>query len=353
MDGLKVLECSAELKQPAVMATIVRAVGHSYRKEGASMLLLQDGTRVGSISPGCLEQDLRERVQAVLAAGIPCHVVYNMNPDEDVLWGEAVGCGGALTVLLEPVAGELHGRLQRASDVVSKGLPVRLMRRASVQSNDIRYSLAVGEPALRSCSADPGFRRGMPEGMPLLDTLWMPRERLIIFGGGDDTVPMSEAAQRIGFRVIVADWRESVLQLRQVRGEELASGSPREIAHAIGVCPRDYILICSHNLARDKEMLAEMLSHNPHYIGLLGSAKRVGLLLDGLKVRRQVVHAPVGLLIGAEGAEEIAVSIAAELVSVRSAFRRSMRKGGERFEGGRLVSGGRLGTQNGGIQAAR
>ncbi|CAM4386499.1 XdhC family protein [Paenibacillus tarimensis] len=353
MDELNVLECAAGLQQPAVMATIVRAVGHSYRKEGASMLLLQGGSRAGSISPGCLEQDLQERVQTILAAGKPCHVVYNMDPVEDALWGEAVGCGGALTVLLEPVAGELHSRLQRAFDVVSKGVPVRLMRRSSEQAGDICYSLAIGGPALRNSPADLGRGGGVTQGMPLLDTLWMPKERLIIFGGGEDTVPVSEAAVRIGFRVITADWREGVLQARRARGEEVIAGSARDIVLALEIRPTDYILICSHNLARDKEMLAEVLKRNPQYIGLLGSAKRVGLLLDGLMVRHQVIHAPVGLLIGAEGAEEIAVSIAAELVSVRSAMRSSMRKGVERSEGGRIISGGRLSTKNGFIQAAR
>ena len=132
----------------------------------------------------------------------------------------------------------------------------------------------------------------------------------------------------------------------------LMTGDAAAFASRLAVGPGDYVLICSHNTRKDREMLEAVLPLNPAYIGILGSAKRIALLADGLRLT-PAVHAPVGLPIGAEGPDEIALSIAAELVAVKSARRASMRREGERYADRGNLSRGGLRLAHGHAEARR
>jgi xanthine dehydrogenase accessory factor len=172
--------------------------------------------------------------------------------------------------------------------------------------------------------------------------VFLPRPRLILFGAGADAPPICDAAARIGFRVTVADWREHLLGSERFPLAESFAAAPSgaELAEALGIGPDDFVLLCSHHLRRDRDVLEAALGRNPAYIGLLGSKKRAAALLDGLPGGDRV-RAPVGLPIGAVGPDEIAVSIAAELVAVRSARRKALGKEADRHaDTGRLPGGG-------------
>lgn len=112
MDDIhRILDVIANSKKAKVLATIIKTEGSAYKKEGASMLILGDKTRVGMLSAGCLEEDLVERSEQVWAAGEPLIVRFDMSAEDDLSWGQGVGCNGVLTVLLEPVKGELERNL--------------------------------------------------------------------------------------------------------------------------------------------------------------------------------------------------------------------------------------------------
>ncbi len=112
MDDIhRILDVIANSKKAKVLATIIQTEGSAYKKEGASMLILGDKTRVGMLSAGCLEEDLVERAEQVWAAGQPLIVRFDMSAEDDLSWGQGVGCNGVLTVLLEPVKGELERNL--------------------------------------------------------------------------------------------------------------------------------------------------------------------------------------------------------------------------------------------------
>ncbi|KAA8745270.1 XdhC family protein [Paenibacillus sp. UASWS1643] len=99
-----------------VLATAIKVEGHAYRKQGVSMLLTEDGKMYGSISPGCLESDLQARVSHVLDTKQMEFAEYDMRPEDDLSWGETIGCGGLVVVLLEPVCGELRYTLQKMQE---------------------------------------------------------------------------------------------------------------------------------------------------------------------------------------------------------------------------------------------
>lgn len=194
----------------------------------------------------------------------------------------------------------------------------------------------------------PGTSAAAGPSLELFNTLFVPKPRLVIFGGGLDSRPVADLAAKSGFRIAVADWREGSLQ-HEFPGAERVICSPSEAAARLRITPEDYVLICSHQSQRDRQFLESLLPVSPRYIGIIGSKARIALLLEGLEPPASL-HAPVGLSIGAEGPEEIAVSIVAEIIQIRRAGSRELPKGVESVESSRYLSGSRAEQTNGSIQ---
>jgi xanthine dehydrogenase accessory factor len=311
MDGYSILSYARNVCKPAVLATLVHVEGHSYRKAGASMLLLADGGKIGSLSPGCLDTDLQERVKEILLSGKPEHVVYNMRPEEDAVWGEAIGCGGVLRILLEPLQGHSITLLAKASFEVEAGAEVVFIR--YLIDRKIHYELK----SSRLNRSDHNAVSLAFEGRTVLfSTVFAPRPRLFVYGADDGTVPIIRLAGGVGFRTAVGDWRSTLCQVQCFPDTELASGSPQSILASLNIGAEDYILICGHQMQKDREMLERVLPLKPAYLGVIGSKNRIRHLFEGLSDTSSI-YAPVGIDIGAEGPEEIAISITAQLIAVR------------------------------------
>lgn len=177
-----------------------------------------------------------------------------------------------------------------------------------------------------------------------------PRPRLVMFGAGQDLDPIFAAAGRIGFRLAVADWRAGLLSAERFPGAELAVGTAEQIAAKLGLNAADYAIVCGHQLRKDREMLETLLPIRPAYIGVMGSSSRIRLLFEGLPAPA-FVHAPVGLAIGADGPEEIAVSIAAELIAERRRLSKSRGANGDGREDRGHLFGGWAEPQDGETEA--
>jgi xanthine dehydrogenase accessory factor len=340
MDSYSILSYAKTVGKPAVLATLIHVEGHSYRKAGASMLLLPDGSKIGSLSPGCLEADLQERIHVLLDTGDTELVVYNMRPEEDAIWGEATGCGGVLQIMLEPMNDQLLVLLAKACHEVEAGAEVELIRYAA--GRQLQYELKLERKNHEPTS--------MTEEklQPLFSTVFASRPRLIVFGADDGSVPITQFARNIGFRIAVSDWRSSLCNVVRFPEAELAIGSPEFIVASLGIRASDYILICSHQMHKDREMLERVLPLEPAYLGVMGSKSRIHLLFKGLP-QTSAISAPVGMDIGAEGPEEIAISIAAELIAVRKGKQRE--QGESAIEYRRDLFGSRSEQENGNSQA--
>jgi len=338
MESDRILAFIAEGEREAVLATIVGVEGHAYRKTGASMLFYgKEGSgRIGSISPGCLESDLALRCDRVWASGEPEVAAYDMRDGDDFGWGEAVGCGGRIDVLLEPVSGPLRELLLEAAARVARGERATLLRHRGGERP--RYELAAGEAA-----ADCAFGA--------FAVTFAPRPRLVLFGAGLDAAPIVSLAQRAGFRVVVVDWRENAAVPGRFPGADVFVGTPEEAAERLAVGADDYAVVCSHQFGRDRRFIDAMLRARPKYLGVVGSKSRIRALFDG-KEAPSFVRAPIGLPIGAEGPEEIAIAIAAELVWVKRQGAGAPNEGGERHEGSRHLFGSGFEPQDGAAEAA-
>jgi len=294
-----------------VLATIAGVKGHSYRKAGAALLITKDGERIGTLSPGCLEYDLLARAVSMMDCGGYQAVEYNLDPDEDAIWGEAIGCGGVMTVLLETVTGELQDALLQAKERNARGEAVWLIR--NWNDSEIRYELQPIGFGVAYAGRE-GYEHALAV---LLET----KPRIVIYGAGDDALAISAIVQTIGFRAVVADWREELLLQERFPGAELACGTTDELVSRLKLNVADYLIVCSHNLMRDKVIVQAALPLQLQYIGVMGSKKRISLLFDSYRLPSNV-RAPIGLSIAADGPDEIAVSIAAELIAVRAERRR-------------------------------
>lgn len=345
---------------PAMLASLIGTEGHSYRKPGAVMLFYE-GDTLGSLSPGCLESDLALRMQAVWERGIPELVEYDMRSPDDFSWGEAVGCGGRIKVVLEPVQGELRRLFIEMFERMESGESLMLHREAAADRYHYCLQSVTGESTMSDCReaedgcTPGGLRIAAPEvpvsagaAPALFSTSCVPKPRLVIFGAGQDSRPVADLSTRAGFRIAVADWREGSLQ-HEFPGAERVICSPSEAVNRLRICREDYVLICSHQTRRDRQFLESLLAAPPCYIGIIGSKTRIALLLEGLQPPSSL-HAPVGIAIGAEGPEEIAVSIVAEIIQIRRAGSVKLPKGEDRHESSRYLSGSRTEQTNGSVE---
>ncbi|PIH60375.1 XdhC family protein [Paenibacillus sp. LK1] len=372
--------CAIAAREPrCVLATAVKVEGHAYRKQGVSMLLTEEGTMYGSISPGCLESDLQARVDRVLDTQQLEFVEYDMRPEDDLSWGETIGCGGLIIVLLEPVCGELRSIMSHMHAYFQCGSAVVLTRSFYDHYTQIHYVIQLAEdeesqtslshsPVAKGASLGPintlitedtprlslvvihsseadavasnsgesdlqrhGLNDAERWDVPLqISARYEPKSRLIIIGAGNDVIPVARLGKSAGFRVLIADWRETLCTAERFPGVELIHGFPSEIMPVLDIQSGDYIVLMSHQFPREREFLELLEDRDYAYLGIMGSRTRTARLLNDLPPLKHL-HSPVGLNIGADGPEEIAISIAAELIACKraavAAERRDVQRG--------------------------
>ena len=285
---------------PAVLATVVRTSGSTYRKAGARMMLCADGARVGVVSGGCLEADVQRRAWFLRDAGDAELVRYDTGQGEDATYEFGLGCRGVVEVLLE--------RLDVARDppIVAAMRGAMGARIATSFATRVRNG-RVGERTHASgdVGADHFAERVAPPA------------QLIVFGGGVDVPPVVRIANAVGWQTIVIDGR--------ARPTPEASAS-----HALGpgawqprvtVDDATAFVVMTHRMDDDAGYLRDALATDARYVGCLGPASRTEALLDAIALdgvaidadRRRALRGPIGLDLGAESPEEIALSIVSEI----------------------------------------
>ncbi|HYF90685.1 MAG TPA: XdhC family protein [Symbiobacteriaceae bacterium] len=290
----------------AVLATVVKVDGHSYRRAGASAVIAEDGEVIGAVSAGCLESDIRENALQIIASGVPRLLQYNTASPGDLLFGTGSGCGGIVHVL---VAGVPDAVLDSAIALLAASTPVTL-------------ETAV-EPG-----PDLGRRQlGPTRDGSLFRQVIQPPVTLLICGAGDDARPLAAYASAAGFRVAVCDHRPAwVTPERFPTASQTMICDGPELPTQLTLPPGSYAVLLTHQYERDLAHFKALLPRQLAYIGLLGARSRTAELIEQVladcpnlrSTVQSVLHAPVGLDIGADGPAEIALSIAAELVARRA-----------------------------------
>jgi xanthine/CO dehydrogenase XdhC/CoxF family maturation factor len=334
-------------REPMALATIVGVRGSTYRRQGARLLLTRSQQMVGNISGGCLESDVMVVADDVLATGRARLVTYDLTADDDVVWGLGLGCNGVVEIFVEPVdpAAEVF-RLYRRAIADERALAVATVLagaapvggRLSVWADGDR-SGTLGEPALdaRAARAAAAALHAGASGIhtvpasggdvQLFVEILRPPIRLVVCGAGHDAVPVVQLAATVGWRVLVVDSRERFLARDRFPGaRQFIKAEPIEAADRVPMDDRTYVIVMTHNYLHDRDLLRGFLQTGAEYIGMLGPRIRTEKILDELRRDgvtitdrdRGRIYAPIGLDVGSETPEEIALAVIGEIQAVES-----------------------------------
>jgi xanthine dehydrogenase accessory factor len=365
------------------LATVVNVKGSTYRRPGARMLMTQSGTIIGTISAGCLENDVFEHTRVSLADGQPVVITYDSTADEDILWGFGLGCNGLVQVLIERLeADDLCNPLVLIQQCFEQQQPGAI---ATVFAVDGSINVKVGDRLIIQPQIEFGRSqvltegsRSEPEGIPsaichlpsalsnniitnitesalksalvndaqialknqkstinkyqfsssIVDVfieIIQPPTHLIIFGAGQDALPTVQFAKALGWRVTIVDCRANEATRERFTIADGVILSRREILHnQISVNEQTIAVVMTHNYLDDLAILKILLPSRIKYLGILGPKRRSEKILEELRAERgeyspeqlEKLHSPVGIDIGADTPEAIALSIIAEIQAV-------------------------------------
>jgi xanthine dehydrogenase accessory factor len=306
-----------------VLATVMAVEGSVYRGAGARMVVRADGQTAGAVSGGCLEADVVARAPDVLATGVPELVRYDTRASDDVVLGLGMGCQGIIDLLLEPLRGEtleqslaMYDRIARRRDPVTlltlirsePGLPIgtRLLV-------DERGAAIEGEIAL------------LPREEGVSREEIAPAVRIVICGGGTDAIPLARLAKVMGWHVTVIDHRAAFATAQRFPDVDAIvcanlADDDAALSAKVHLDQRTMAVVMAHSASHDRAYLHAMVSAGAAYIGVLGPRRRTLELLGASITTEDAelppnVHSPVGLDLGAETPDEIALAIVAEIAA--------------------------------------
>ncbi|MET9527515.1 XdhC family protein [Streptomyces coeruleorubidus] len=331
---------------PFGLATVVEVSRSTPRDPGAAMAVGPDGEVVGSVSGGCVEGAVFELAQEVVASGEARLETFGYS-DEDAF---AVGltCGGEITLLVRPVTPELDPAFGSVVDCVAAGEPVTTAtvtdgpapRGATLAVRPDRVSGTLGTSGLDAAvTADArgelalgatGLRHYGPQGQRREDSVsvflqsFAPPPRMLVFGAIDYAAAVARIGDFLGYRVTVCDARPVFATPRRFpEGVEVVAEWPHRYLRDTDTDERTVVCVLTHDPKFDVPLLQEALRRPAAYIGAMGSrrthADRAKRLAEAGLTERELsrLRSPVGLDLGARTPEEVAVSVAAEIVALR------------------------------------
>ncbi len=321
----------------AALAVVTRVEGSAYRRTGAKLLIEAEGSTLGGISGGCLEEDVRQVGLEVIRTGRSRVLRYDTSDDEARVWGLGLGCDGRVEVLVLPISKEAaSGPWARVRHLLQGDSPFAI---SLIVEEDGRGEVVAVGPSGRAAggldekaadsaveaAASAALRdratRLEPFGSRLVFTeVLLPPPRLLVCGAGDDARPLVSFAAAAGLRVFVADHRAAHLAARRFpEAWELLPLRPEELSQEVLLDRDACAVVKTHSLKQDTEWVRRLAGTDVFYIGILGPRKRTMKILADLGIEGdERIFGPVGLDLGADGPEQVALSIVAELLAVRA-----------------------------------
>ncbi len=306
----------------AVLVTLVRVEGSSYRRVGARMLIAANGEYAGAISGGCLEAEVVRKAQWMVRSGAVVERYSTLFDDTaEIPYG--LGCGGTVDLLLEPAGTAEFAALMEALAASLRGEVRHIVTQLPARGQPLRR--AVGEPAADRVLQGTASSLGeFAEGAEIFDEWLEPPQRLFCFGAGDDAQPMVRLAALLGWSVVVVDGRAQWAKAERFpEAERIVCGTSLDELRLDGlrIGERDAVVVMTHSYEQDRAWLTALLPLGPRYLGLLGARHRSALLVSEVAVQLgwsvgrvcEGLLAPVGLDLGGDGAEAIALAVVAEI----------------------------------------
>jgi xanthine dehydrogenase accessory factor len=340
----------AEGKRTA-LATVVHLEGSSYRRPGARMLITEDGELTGAISGGCLEGDALQKSQMVIAQQKSRIVTYDTTDETDDTLGVGLGCNGIINILIEPLQpGSTSNQVEFLKKVVSKRQRAVLVTLFDLDAQrsaqpgtclllndsdeifgtypDLHLNGVLMQDArLVMQSKKSAFTKYISEGINLTAFIEYikPAISLVVIGAGNDVMPLVDMADILGWETSVFDGRTSYARPeRFAKACQVIVSKPEAVLEQVAIDEQTVFALMTHNYNYDYAMLKALVQKNVVYIGVLGPKKKLERMLAGLQEegiylseqQLSFIHGPAGLDIAAETAEEIALSIIAEIKAI-------------------------------------
>ena len=297
----------ASCRGRAALATLVKVEGSSFRRPGARLALLGDGRRAGSISGGCLESDLLLRLEQVRQTGKPERVRYDTTRENDLVWGVGLGCHGIATIYIEAI----------------EGVPRWCSAVIDQHRNRSTISLSVIWESTRPESQGTWLQSEAPaDSLHRFDQVLPPPPQILLCGAGDDAQAVARLAHELGWTTVVTDPRPGVCTAQRFPSASACIVcAPEEVVQRIPLDTHSMAVVMSHHYVHDVPFVRALLDSPVSYLGLLGPRKRAVAIAEAVGAERSVpaerilekLHAPVGLDIGGDGPEAVALSIIAEI----------------------------------------
>lgn len=348
---IKAYDAATQAGKRSALASVVHLNGSSYRRPGARMLVTDEGELTGTISGGCLEGDALKKAMMVLSQQTSKLVTYDTNDEDDATIGIQLGCAGVIQVLFEPIdENNVNNPIQLLRTAIARRQNAVLVTLFSLEDKrneqpgtcllmeeNGNISGAIPYPELQKNIMEDvnmamhrqvsSFKNYTGENFSFTAFIefLQPQVSLVIIGAGNDAIPMMQIAETIGWDIRVVDGRST-----HAKPERFASAcqvlvsKPEKVLEHITIDSQTVFVLMTHNYNYDLAMLKVLFLKNVTYIGLLGPKKRLdkmideirdeGILIDEDQLKK--IYGPVGLEIGAETAEEIALSIIAEIKAV-------------------------------------
>lgn len=329
------------------LATVVKVTGSSYRQPGARMLVTEDGQLTGAISGGCLEGDALKKALLAIQQQQNKLVTYDTSNDEDADFGVQLGCNGIVHILFEPInSADEHNPVKILEKVVDRREDAVLvclfsLTRGSAQPGTVLLYRKDGQNALRAgldFLSDDLYKTlenkvtriksitYEGENCEALIEYMAPAVSLIIAGAGNDVKPLTEIASVLGWEVTVGEGRPAHATAKRFPlAKTVKVSAAEEFLNDTVIDEHTFFVLMTHNYRYDLTVLRNLLIHsNSRYIGILGPKTKLNRMIDDLAAEGfnvapqhlERIHGPVGLDIGAETSEEIALSIVSEIKAV-------------------------------------
>jgi xanthine dehydrogenase accessory factor len=356
-DIIRAFDIAQREGKRSALATVVHVEGSSYRRPGARMLVTDDGQLTGAISGGCLEGDALRKALFAINQQQNKLVTYDTMNEDDVHFGVQLGCNGIVHILFEPIddAKEYHAirllreligerrdavlltlfSLDRSAEQAGTTLLYTEGRAGTelsgewagtglsgewqeVVMTDVREAYAGKVSALKEYLRGGVLYRGFVEFVE-------PPPAVVVAGAGNDVVPLVALMAMLGWHVTVVDGRPHYATSRRFsKADRVIVARPEQVPDALATDPQTLFLLMTHNYNYDLVLLKQLITKGSRYIGILGPRKKLERMLcdmqeEGIRLLPEQlasIHSPVGLDIGAETAEEIAVSIVAEIKKI-------------------------------------
>jgi xanthine dehydrogenase accessory factor len=351
IDIVKAHNEAVEQGKKTALATVVLVEGSAYRRAGARMLITEDGQLTGAISGGCLEGDALRKARLVILQQEPMLVTYDTTDDDDAKLGVGLGCNGIIHILIEPIIDHPQNPINLLKTILSNRKHAVLVTLFSVEDRK------AAQPGTCLCLTEKGLIASELENAIYKDDLITDAKKvlqnqlsetnfytdrvvytgfvehikpviaLVIIGAGNDAVPLTKIAAVLGWDITVIDGRHNyALSERFPSAQKVIVAKPEQILSYIELNEWTAFVLMTHNYIYEINLLKELLPLNLPYIGVLGPKRKLERMLTELEdagttiTEEQLNHiyGPVGLDIGSEGSEEIALSIVAEIKAVLS-----------------------------------